>query len=199
MQNYYIRVSEEPLSLASLGLSTILASSLSFWRISSQDYRILVMAVMNNLCQISYGQPWPPVNNLKQPPIHRIFQVSTFICTYLFSKHLPICFFCCVYIMVIKKPPKAVWSPTFGKEWCPSCHLNVIINFCPPFPTFTSIKCPFRDNVNYVCEVFAMLIDDALFLFYKYLIQAVFQVFSAFGFVHKIATFEKAAGFQVIC
>lgn len=24
-----------------------------------------------------------------------------------------------------------------------------------------------------------------------------FQVFSAFGFVHKIATFEKAAGFQV--
>ena len=25
----------------------------------------------------------------------------------------------------------------------------------------------------------------------------IFQVFSAFGFVHKIATFEKAAGFQV--
>jgi hypothetical protein len=24
-----------------------------------------------------------------------------------------------------------------------------------------------------------------------------FQVFSAFGYVHKIATFEKAAGFQV--
>jgi hypothetical protein len=27
--------------------------------------------------------------------------------------------------------------------------------------------------------------------------RIVFQVFSAFGFVHKIATFEKAAGFQV--
>jgi hypothetical protein len=26
----------------------------------------------------------------------------------------------------------------------------------------------------------------------------IFQVFSAFGFVHKIATFEKASGYQVV-
>jgi hypothetical protein len=47
-------------------------------------------------------------------------------------------------------------------------------------------------NIGLHCQVIF-----CLYLLYMILFGANFQVFSTFGFVHKIATFEKAAGFQV--
>ena len=78
--------------------------------------------------------------------------------------------------------------------WCywsfdDECH--ALTYRCHPALLVTLLKFPW-DWVQYILWSLLYLIS-----FCEYLTQTFFQVFSAFGFVHKIATFEKAAGFQV--
>ena len=66
--------------------------------------------------------------------------------------------------------------------------LSVWYFFCPIIATSGLVSNSFRFFCLYDINHWIMMIWN-IFL----------QVFSAFGFVHKIATFEKAAGFQVWC
>lgn len=53
------------------------------------------------------------------------------------------------------------------------------------------------DSSSCTLLLFCHIIFEEINMIYLLVLFPFTQVFSAFGFVHKIATFEKAAGFQV--